>query len=124
MRNHEVKHSSSEYCIVCSPPQVKSPFTPMYSHFTLFYLPLHPFPSGNHHIVFCVYKVFYFYFLLNPFTFFTEPPKPPPPDSCQSVLCICESISILFATIFCSLECFCFLTYRMDVIRNHCKNLF
>ena len=36
-----------------------------------------------------------FFPLLNPFTFFTQASNSPPLDSRQSVLCICESISIL-----------------------------
>ena len=47
----------------------------------------------------------YWFVLLNPFTIFTWPhPVPFPPENYQSVLCICESVSVLFACLFCSLD--------------------
>ena len=57
-----------------------------------------PFSCGNHHTVVCLWFFFVLggFFLLNPFTFFIQALKPPPPDSCQSVSCIYESVSILF----------------------------
>ena len=66
--------TSSVYCIVCSSPQVKSPSITIYPPYTLFCPPT-PFPSGNHHTFVCIYKGFFclFVFLLNPFTFFTDP---------------------------------------------------
>lgn len=44
-------------------------------------------------------------FLLNPLTFFTQ--LPPPPESCQSVLCIWESESVLSVSFSCSLDSTC-----------------
>ena len=51
---------SSVYCIVCPPPQINlipSPFIPSLPYST----PLSPFPSGNHHIVVCVYELLLFF---------------------------------------------------------------
>ena len=45
--------------------------------------------------------VFWGSFLLKPFTFFTQPTKPLPSDSCRSALCVCELVSILLV---CSLD--------------------
>ena len=55
-------------CIVCSPPQIKSPSITIYLPFTLFYLP-HPtpFPSGNHHTVVCVHDSFFLCLIPSPF---------------------------------------------------------
>ena len=43
---------------------------------------------------------FFPFFLLKPFTFVPQAPKSLPSDSCQSVLCIYESVSILFVSLF------------------------
>ena len=87
-------NTSSVYCIVCLSPQVKSPSVTMCPLCTLFYLPPPPSPSGSHRTVVCLYEVF----SLSPITCFIQPLNPStllPSDSCQSVLCIYESVSIL-----------------------------
>ena len=43
--------------------------------------------------------------LLNPFTFYTQAPKPLPSGNLQSVFCVYESISISFVHLYCSLDC-------------------
>ena len=98
--------TSSVYFIVCSPPQVKSPSITIYPTFTLLTL-LTPLPSGNHHTVVCVWLLLFLVFcfaLLNPLTFFNQPPKPLTSDICQSVLCIYVSVAILFVSLCCSLD--------------------
>ena len=51
--------------------------------------------------------------LTNPFTFFQSVPTPLlPSDSCQSIPCIHASVSILFVSLFCSLDS----TYNWDHI--------
>ena len=52
----QLHNTSPVYCIVCSPPKVKSSsitiYSPLYPH-----LPLPPsFPSGNQHTDVCLYK--------------------------------------------------------------------
>ena len=46
--------------------------------------------------------------LLNPFTFSTQPIKPVPSGNHQSILYLCDFVSILFVHVFCSL----YSTYR------------
>ena len=71
-------NKSSVYCIVYSPPQVKSPSTIIYPSFMGSYLPLLPLPSENH-ILLSLYEVFLilFYFCLIPSPFSPRPPSPP-----------------------------------------------
>ena len=63
--------TSSVYCIVSSPSQVKSPSITIYSHYTLFYLPLSPFPlaitvllSVSMSFLFSFFPLYEFYFSL------------------------------------------------------------
>ena len=72
-------------------------------------LQLTPTPlSVYHYIVVCVYVFHMCVCLLNPFTFLhPNPSNPFPADSCQSVSCIHAFVSILFITLFCSLESIC-----------------
>ena len=95
-------HTSSSHCVVCSPPTGKSLSTIAYPP-ALLYLSHFPFHLT---IITLLSASFLFIclFLLNPSTFFHPAPKPTFPDSCQSVLCIYESVSILFVTLFCSLN--------------------
>ena len=90
------KSKAQWHCIVCSPPQARSPS-----------ITVHPtFPSGNHHAA--VYEFCCLAFLwegLNPVTCF-----PLFSDSCQSVLCIHESVSIWLVSLFRSLD----FTYKWD----------
>ena len=58
------------YCIVCSPPLVKSPSNAIYSPFTLLYLHHLPFP-----LCLCLGVGFP---LLNPFNFYIQPQPPSP----------------------------------------------
>ena len=83
---------------VCSPPQASfyhllSPFYPLLA-------PSTPFPSDNHHTI--VYDYEHFFCLIS--SLFS--PRSPKPllNSYQSVLCVYESISILFVCLFCSLD--------------------
>ena len=86
-------YSTSLYIVLCvhhsKSSLLPSPFIPPLPFSTS---PHSPFPR-NHHTV-CVYK--FRGELLNPFTFFTQPPTFLPTDSCQSILCIHKSVSILF----------------------------
>ena len=95
--------TSSVHCIVCSPPQIKSPSITIYPAFTLSYLLHPPFPRGIT-LQLSIYEVSGFVavvlFLFNCFTFFTQPPYPLPSDSCQSILFIYESVSVLFVILF------------------------
>ena len=76
-------NTSSVYCTVCSPPQVKSP------SFTFFYLP-HP---TFHLVTIILLSVsISFCFLFNLLSFSTKPPSIVPSESCQSVLRIRESV--------------------------------
>ena len=52
-------NTPSVYCIVCSPPQVKSPATTIYAPFAVFYPLPPPFPSGNHHVVVFVFELMF-----------------------------------------------------------------
>ena len=61
-----------------------------------------PFPSGNHNTVVCTYEFLYFCVILSPFS--PSPPNPLSSDSCQSLLCIYASVSILVVRLFCSLD--------------------
>ena len=94
------------YFIVCSPPKVKSPSITIYHPFTLFYLPPPPYPLGCLCLwsICCLCLCSIFVCLLNPFTFFTQSLNSLPSDSCRPVLCIYESVSILFVSLFCSLD--------------------
>ena len=60
--------------------------------------PLPPFPtpfySGHHHTVVCLLGCC---FCLFPSPFSPSSPTPLPSDSCQSILCISESVSVVFA---------------------------
>ena len=79
--------------IVRSPPQIMSFSFTIYFPYTFSYLPPPPFPSGNHHTVVCVWEGLFFCLIPSPFS-----PRPTthPCDSCQSILCIYDSVSILF----------------------------
>ena len=81
---------------------------------TTFYLSPPPFPSGNHHTVVYGYKVFFsflfFFFCLIPSPVHPASKTPLPSDSCQSVLCVYESVSIFFVSWYCSLDS----TYKWD----------
>ena len=91
-------YTSSVYCIMCSPPQVKSPSLTIYHPHTLL-----PFPSVNHHTVICIYEVFLFCFV---FCLIPSPLSPSPltPASLTivSLSPVWESVSILFVIFFCS----------------------
>ena len=93
------------YRVLTTPSQVS--FHHHYPPFTLSYIPPLPFPSGHHHTIISMF--FLSFFLLNPFTLFTQPSRPLPSDGCQSVLCIYGSVSIFF------------LSYGWAVI--HCINV-
>ena len=95
----QLSNTSAAHRIVCSLPEVNSPSATIHLPFGLFHLLPPAFPSGNHFTVVCIC-----FSPLNPFTFFTQPPTPFPPDYCQSVLCISESVSILFVGLFCFLD--------------------
>ena len=88
----QVYNASSVYCIVCSPPKSSphsSPFVPL----TLSYLPYPSFPLLI--IMLSVsMNLLGFLFLLLLFWFFCLIP----------VLCIYKSVSILFISLFCSLD--------------------
>ena len=60
------------------------------------YTPPPSFPAGPHHTVVCVWVVCFFACWLHPLTFSTQPSTALPSDSCQSV-------SILFVSLFCAL---------------------
>ena len=62
-----------------------------------------PLPSGHHHTVVCVHGL-YICSLANSFTFRLVLPQP---NSCHSVPCIHASVSILFLSLFCSLDSTC-----------------
>ena len=47
-------------------------------------------------------SVRFYFFCLIPSPFLPSPPKPPASDSCQPVLCVCESVSILVVGLVCS----------------------
>ena len=79
-----------------SPPKVKCLSATIYPLFIIFHLLHAPFPSGNHHTIVCVY-----FFVLDPFTFSTQPPNTLPSESCQSALY--ESASH-FVSYCCSLD--------------------
>ena len=84
---------------MCSLPQVKFPSINIHPPFTFSYLPLPPlFLSGNLHTVClgggCLISSLYF----------ALPPFPLPSDSCQSVLCIYESVFMLYVNLVCSLD--------------------
>ena len=95
-------NTSSVYCTVCSPPQVKLSSIVIFPPFTLVCLPHPSGPSGHHHTLVCVYEVFIWPLLL--YLFPPGPPTPHPSDSCQSVLCIYQYASILIVSLFCSLD--------------------
>ena len=72
-------------------------------------------PSGQtlsiYHLSIYIYTYTYthlyiykYIILLNPFSFYPQPPTPFPSDSCQSVLCIYASVSISFVKLFCSVD--------------------
>ena len=79
-----------------SPPKIRSPSITIYL-FTFFYLSLPPFPLA---IPIILLSVSMRGFLLNPYTFSPSPSTPLPYDTCQPVLCIYESVFILFVCIF------------------------
>ena len=58
-------NTPSGQCVVCSPPQGRSPSITIYPPYTFFYLLL-PFLSGNHHTIACVYEFCLFCFFPNP----------------------------------------------------------
>ena len=101
---YRFQHStSSVYCIVCSPPQVKSPSTALHP----------PLPSSTslpHLLVSVVITILssvsvsLFFLFLTPSPFSLSSPRSFPSDSCRSVLCIYESVSVLVAGLFCSLD--------------------
>ena len=69
--------------------------------------------------------MFYYYFLLSPFTFFTQPPTPPLPW--QLSVCLSESVSFLFISLFHSLDSTYEWTHRVLVflrLAYFCLRLF
>ena len=133
-QNHIGFKCTTQQNIICALHHV--PITPskfsFHFHLTaLVHLHLHPLPSpsGYHHIVVCVYVIcriyhevhihmyvyvfIYLYryiFCLIPSPSFIQLPAPFPFDSCQSIPCIHASVSILFISLFCSLDS----TYKWD----------
>ena len=87
-------NTSSVYCIVYSSTKVKSPFVTIYPPFSSSTSLTH-FPSSNHNTVVSVYEAFLFFFAQFPSPFQPAPQSPLPSDSCQSIFCIYESLSIL-----------------------------
>ena len=90
-------NTSSVYCTMCSPPQVKS-----LSINTFLILPWStssppPFPSGTHRTVVCLLG---FVVVVNSFTFFTQHPNPLPCFKAVCSLCL-----------YMSLFLFCLLVY-------------
>ena len=70
----------------------------------------HPFPSGNHHTIVYVHEFLgFFFFLLNPFTFFTQSPKPLSLWQ-LSVCTLYLWVYFYFISLFCSLD----YTYQWD----------
>ena len=67
------------------------------------------FPSGHHRTVFCICGSC-LCFLAGHSISFHPVPHPLPSDSCQSVPCVHASVSILFVSLFCSLDS----TYEWD----------
>ena len=89
--NVQLCNASSLYCIVCSPPKVKSPSTTIYPPFTLFNLSP-TFLSLWESALLCLRSFLFVCFCIIPSPFSPSPPTPLPCDSCQSVLCIHECV--------------------------------
>ena len=91
--------------IIWSLPKFKSPSVTIYPPCSPFYLSPPPFPSVNHHTVVCVFEFLLFCLISSPLSL--SPPTSFLSDSCQSVLCNYGSASILFVSLFCSLDSTC-----------------
>ena len=91
-------NTSAAQCIVYSASKVKSVSCHHLSPCCPLAPPSSPFPSGNHHSVVSVC------FFLIPSPLSPGTPTSLLSDSCQSIWCIYESVSILFASLFCSLD--------------------
>ena len=87
-------NTSFVFCVVCSPPWVKSPSITIYP----------PFPSGNRHAVVCVYEGF---FSLIPLLF---SPSPPALSPMAAVSLFSESMILFLFCLFCSSD----FTYKWD----------
>ena len=85
------------YFVLCAHHPNKASF---YHHLSLLLSSTSPtsFPSNNHHM--CLWIIF----CLIPSPFSSSPTTLLPSDSCQSVLCIYESVSMLFVSLFCLLD--------------------
>ena len=81
------------YIVLC----VHHPKSPSITIYPLLPSPT-PISSGNYHTVVPFYEGFFLCLISSPF--FTQPPIPCLSDSYGSVLCIYESISILFVSLF------------------------
>ena len=85
-------------------PQAKSLFVRISTHLPTSTEPTTPFPSVNQYTVFSVYMLCVYAVCLIPSLSFIQSPNPLSSETCQSVTWIHASVSILFASLFCSLD--------------------
>ena len=81
---------------MCSPPQVTFPSITIYPPVLSSICPHPSFPLVITTLLSVSMRVFSSFFCLISSPFFTQSPNSLPSGSCQSVLCIYESVSILF----------------------------